>query len=94
MDGSSEETPFVQRQRAEALEIDRQDLVAVLDLRFGGMPEAVRTEIGEIQDGAHLERLVLVAANVPTLADFVKELKDSKGSFKIVGEIYNPLAGS
>jgi len=89
---SQEQTPFLQKLRAEALETDRNDLLAVLALRFGAVPEKMENQIAGIQDGARLERLVLVAANVPTFAEFQTELQQSIGSFKIVGEMYNPLS--
>src|SRR5699024_12671484 len=39
-----------------------------------------------------LERLILVAANAPSFQVFLEELEQSEGSFRIVGERFNPLA--
>lgn len=88
------ETEFVQRLRMEALQTDKDDLLAILSLRFGIVPIETKAQIEAVTDGAQLERLVLVAANVPTFESFVEELNESKESFRIVGEGYNPLSAT
>ncbi|QQE81160.1 hypothetical protein GI364_06680 [Alicyclobacillus sp. SO9] len=82
----------MQRLRAEALDTDKEDLLAIFELRFGGMPESVKKSIHAIDDGTKLERLVLVAANVPVLSKFMEELGQGTEAFRIVGEDYNPLS--
>ncbi|MCL6517199.1 hypothetical protein [Alicyclobacillus sp.] len=77
--------------RQEALETDREDLIGLLELRFGPLPEEVRTKIEAIQDGNALERLILVAANVPKFETFLAELAESKTAFRIVGSQYQPF---
>lgn len=76
----------------QALAIDKEDLLAILNMRFGGVPEEIHKEIGHIDQLETLERLIPVAANVPTWETFVKELREGKDSFKLVGQMYDPLA--
>ncbi|HET7580213.1 MAG TPA: hypothetical protein VFK33_13125 [Bacillales bacterium] len=76
----------------EMLRMDRQDLMAVLDMRFGTIPDEVRNEIEAIQKMETLERLILAAANVPDLKGFVSELKEGRGAFKLTGHLYDPLS--
>ncbi|HEX7057175.1 MAG TPA: hypothetical protein VF260_08280 [Bacilli bacterium] len=75
-----------------AMAIDREDLLAILEMRFGEVPEDVQNEIRAIQKLDALERLILVAANVPRWEVFLSELREGKDQFKIVGEMYNPLS--
>jgi len=56
------------------LEADRADLLAVLCLRFGEPPREVASRIGSIRHPDVLARLILAAANAPTLAAFLDEL--------------------
>lgn len=83
---------FQKRVREDALATDREDLMAVLLLRFGSIPQAVQDQIDAITDGTNLERLVLVAANVPSFSKFVEELGEGKEAFRLVGESFNPLS--
>lgn len=76
----------------QALRTDKEDLLAILTMRFGTVTEDVREEIERIDKLDVLERLILVAANVPTWETFVKELKEGKDSFKLIGQMYDPLA--
>ncbi|WP_245578087.1 hypothetical protein [Alicyclobacillus herbarius] len=80
-----------ERRREEALRTDKADLLALLALRFGLVPREVSEFILNIEDTSQLERLILIAANVPTWTAFVKELKAPKQSFRIVGEQYRPF---
>lgn len=76
----------------EILRIDRRDLLAVLDMRFGTVPDDIRNEIEAIQKTETLERLILAAANVPDWEGFISELKEGQGAFKLTGELYDPLS--
>ncbi|GGB60617.1 hypothetical protein F3157_21420 [Virgibacillus dakarensis] len=70
---------------------DREDLIAVLRMRFGNLPAGVIDGIYKINDMNTLERLILVAANAPELKIFLEEMKEGTGSFKILGERFNPM---
>lgn len=79
------------RLRAAAA-IDREDLLAILAMRFGDVPGAVCDRIAACHDLTTLERLVLVAANVPTWEDFLAELDRQGDDFKVVGARFDPLS--
>lgn len=75
-----------------ALKTDKEDLLAILQMRFGEVPEEVRETIEQIDKLETLERFILVAANVPTWETFLQELKEGQDSFRLVGQMYDPLA--
>lgn len=83
---------MLKEQQDEMLAVDREDLRTVLTMRFGPLPENVKREIEAIDSTDTLERLILVAANVPTWDTFLRELREGKQAFKIVGNLYDPLA--
>ncbi|WP_249226449.1 hypothetical protein [Alicyclobacillus mengziensis] len=89
---SPNDSEFLQRLKQEAVETDREDLLAILTLRFGGVPENIQGIVESLTNAEKLERLVLVAANVPTLNKFVEELHEGSEAFRLVGEGFNPLA--
>ncbi|TMN23683.1 hypothetical protein FH966_12860 [Lentibacillus cibarius] len=70
---------------------DREDLIAILKMRFGEIPPKVIETIYDIKDYNTLERLILVASNVPSLKIFLEEMEAGSGSFKILGERFNPI---
>lgn len=70
---------------------DREDLISVLRMRFGDLAPGIIDSIYKIGELDALERLILVAANAPTLSIFLEELEAGNDSFKIVGERFNPL---
>ncbi|MUK88007.1 hypothetical protein GMD78_06290 [Ornithinibacillus sp. L9] len=70
---------------------DREDLLHVLRMRFGDIAPGIVEKIYEINDLENLERLILVAANAPTLRIFLEELESGNASFKLVGERFNPI---
>ena len=74
------------------LQTDRDDLLAVLTLRFGGVPEAVQQRIAACDHQPTLERWILVAANVPRWETFLRELGAGPEAFKVVGPLYDPTA--
>jgi hypothetical protein len=76
------------------LAIDREDLLAILNLRFGDVPSSIQENINAISKGSTLERLITVAANAASWDIFVSELLHGKESFKILGEAFNPLANA
>lgn len=78
----------------DMLTIDREDLFAILLIRFGTIPDHIAERILSPQMDGTIERLILVAANVPALADFIEELTSEPTAFKLVGEKYHPLAKS
>lgn len=92
--GQNVDKDFQERLKDEAVATDMEDLIAVLLLRFGSIPQVVQQQIEAMTDGSTLERLVLVAANVPTFRNFVDELGQGKEAFRMVGEGFNPLSHS
>ncbi|HYK74598.1 MAG TPA: hypothetical protein VEV44_16005 [Pseudoneobacillus sp.] len=71
---------------------DREDLVAVLQMRFGSVPGELIEKIYEISDMNTLQRLIIAAANATSWGVFLKELQDGVGSFRLLGEDFNPLS--
>lgn len=80
--GFQEEANFVQ---------DREDLIALLKMRFNSIPTGVIETIYGISSLDRLERLILVAANAPTFKIFLEEMEENKDSFRIMGERFNPI---
>ncbi|WP_066255066.1 hypothetical protein [Neobacillus drentensis] len=71
---------------------DREDLIAVLRMRFGELSGGMIQEIYEIDDMNTLQRLILAAANAANWDIFLEELQSGKESFRLLGEEFNPLA--
>lgn len=78
--------------RRAFLHSDREDLLAVLSLRFGSVPESVHARITACDNAATLERWILVAANVPDWASFLSDLDAGPQAFKVVGAGYEPTS--
>ncbi len=76
---------------ADTMAIDREDLLAVLELRFDAVSEEIRRQIADIVDADVLERLILVAANAESFDVFVEELKAGATAFRMIGQQFNPL---
>lgn len=76
----------------EALQIDREDLFSIIEMRFGQVPSVVRRVVLQIKKPDVMQRLILAAANVPDWAAFLKELQAGEKAFRLVGEDFNPLA--
>lgn len=70
---------------------DREDLIALLRMRFGAPPPQVIEAIYEIDQLDILERLILAAANAPRFEIFLEELQAGDQAFKLVGERFNPI---
>ena len=75
----------------QALATDKEDLLGLLSLRFGSIPETAIQSIEQTSDLNTIERLIVVAANVPDLNTFLAELDAGSTAFKIVGDVYNPI---
>ncbi|MCM2532025.1 hypothetical protein NDK43_06000 [Neobacillus pocheonensis] len=76
----------------EALLVDdREDLIAVLQLRFGNITGEFIEKIYEIGDMNTLQRLILSAANAANWNVFLEEFNAGRDSFRLVGENFNPL---
>lgn len=71
---------------------DREDLIAVIQMRFGNVPGEMIEEIYQIDDSQSLQRLILAAANAHSFEVFLDELKNGRDSFRIAGEEFNPLS--
>lgn len=72
---------------------DREDLISLLRMRFGEVPTEMVDKIYELNELEALDRLILVAANAPSFKIFQEEMAESDGSFRIVGERFNPIEG-
>lgn len=70
---------------------DREDLIAVLQIRFGNVPGEIIERIYQIDDMNTLQRLILAAANATNWNIFLKEFQVGEGSFRLLGEDFNPL---
>jgi len=81
----------VDMQNEAMLVADREDLIAVLRMRFGDVPPEMIQEIYQIDLLDELQRLILAAANVPSWEVFLKEFANREGAFRIAGDLYNPL---
>lgn len=84
------ENPFEFESEAGFVE-DREDLLNLLKMRFDSIPPGVVEAIYKISSLDDLERLILVAANAPTFKIFLEELGEGQGSFRIMGERFNPI---
>lgn len=73
------------------LQEDLQDLLALLDMRFGTIPPNVLARIERIDKLDTMERLILVAANAADWQVFVQELQAGDGAFKLVGDHLSPI---
>lgn len=73
-----------------ALETDKADLSAIIELRFGEIPKSVRARIESVNKREILERMIIVAANATTFETLMEELFEEQESFRIVGEQFNP----
>lgn len=79
----------------ESLRIDREDLLALLNMRFGTVRQEIKTQVETTEDGNLLQRLILVVANAPDWESVVREFKNGgDGAFRIVGEDFNPIPSS
>ncbi|WP_085992614.1 hypothetical protein [Oceanobacillus senegalensis] len=70
---------------------DREDLIQVLRMRFGDVAPGIIEKVYEMNELDTIERLILAAANAPSLSIFIEELEAGDGSFKLVGERFNPI---
>lgn len=70
---------------------DREDLIALLTMRFGHVPPKIINDIYKIEQLDTLQRLILVAANAKTWGLFINELEEGEHAFKMTGEQFNPI---
>lgn len=70
---------------------DREDLIAVLQMRFGNISGEIIEEIYNLTDIHILQRLILAAANSANWNVFLEEFHAGRESFRVVGESFNPL---
>jgi hypothetical protein len=70
---------------------DREDLIALLQIRFGSIPGEIIEKIYFINDMNSLQRLILSAANAPNWDVFLEEFHADGNSYRLVGENFNPL---
>lgn len=71
---------------------DREDLITIIQMRFGECPYEVITKIYDICDFHQLQRLILVAANVDSFQTFLEELEESEQAYRLVGERFQPFS--
>ncbi|MFD0824797.1 hypothetical protein ACT8ZR_03920 [Neobacillus sp. M.A.Huq-85] len=70
---------------------DREDLIAVLRMRFGSIPGEMIENIYEINEMNSLQRLILSAANAANWDVFLEDFNEGRDSFRLLGEDFNPL---
>ena len=70
---------------------DREDLIALLQMRFGSIPGGMVQDIYTINDANTLQRLILSAANAANWNVFIDDFHAGRDSFRIIGENFNPL---
>ncbi|QKY68572.1 hypothetical protein [Lentibacillus sp. CBA3610] len=80
-----------QYEQEAAMQQDREDLIGLLKMRFGSLEPDVVEAIYQLDDFDTIERLILVGANAPDFKTFLEELEEGEGTFRIVGERFNPL---
>jgi hypothetical protein len=73
---------------------DREDLITVLQMRFGSVTGEMIEEIYNINDLGTIQRLILAAANSSNWNVFLEEFYAGRNSFRVVGESFNPLRDS
>jgi hypothetical protein len=73
---------------------DREDLIAVLKMRFGMITGDLIEKIYEIDEMNTLQRLILSAANAADWDVFLEDFTEGKDSFRLLGENFNPLKRS
>ncbi|MGG6312107.1 hypothetical protein [Paenibacillus macerans] len=73
---------------------DREDLLAVLEMRFGMPGPEVRERVASIRSLDELQRLILAACNASDWSVFAEELQAEAGAFKLAGERFNPVSPS
>ncbi|GGB44374.1 hypothetical protein GCM10011409_22410 [Lentibacillus populi] len=71
---------------------EKEDLLGLINMRFGNVPDDIAEQIMAIDDIDVLDRLFLVAVNAANWGVFVNELNEGKASFKMVGDGFDPLA--
>ncbi|WP_040204600.1 hypothetical protein [Neobacillus jeddahensis] len=70
---------------------DREDLIAILQMRFGSIPGEMIEDIYSIEDMNSLQRLILSAANAANWNVFLEEFHSGETSYRLLGENFNPL---
>jgi hypothetical protein len=73
---------------------DREDLIAVLQMRYGRITGEMVKKIYDINDLHTIQRLILAAANSADWNVFLAEFYAGTHSIKVVGESFNPLRDS
>lgn len=71
---------------------EKEDLLGLVHMRFGDVPDDIKDKIMSIGDLDVLDRLFLIAVNAANWDVFISELNEGKNSFKMVGEGFDPLA--
>ncbi len=77
-------------QEEEILIEDRRDVLEVLSMRFGTVPEDIMRQIEAVRQPEAMQRLILVAANAADWDVFLEELREGEASFRILGERFDP----
>lgn len=70
---------------------DREDLITVLQMRFGYLSGEMIEKIYEINEMNTLQRLILAAANAANWSIFLEEFNAYGDSLRLVGDHLNPL---
>ncbi len=76
----------------DVLEIDRNDLLTILHMRFGSLDAQTLGMIENAREREVLERWILIAANATSLDAVKDEMEQGARVFSIFGEQFNPLS--
>ncbi|WP_232699247.1 hypothetical protein [Brevibacillus daliensis] len=76
----------------DLLAMDKEDVLEVLRIRFGDVPEDISNKINEIKKLDAMQRLIMVAANASNYNVFLEELLAGEASYKLLGERFDPLS--
>ncbi|OZU89010.1 hypothetical protein CIL03_08310 [Virgibacillus indicus] len=71
---------------------EKEDLLGLVHMRFGHLPDEIHEKIMAIGDLDVLDRLFLIAVNAANWDVFVAELNEGTDSFKMTGDGFDPLA--
>jgi len=82
---------MLQHDESKLLKQDQEDLIALLDIRFGDLSNSVREAVYEMDKLDTIQRLIMAAANAASWTVFMEELQAGEQSFKLVGERFSPI---
>jgi len=70
---------------------DQEDMIGILRMRFGTVPEDVIQSIYNTNDSDALEKLMLIAAEAQGLDSFLEKMQEELDRFHFAGDYFNPI---